>query len=40
MDQYILDNEAQLSPIVVAMTAILTATFAVDILSAAVGALL
>jgi hypothetical protein len=40
MDRCILNNERQLSPIVVAMTAILTATFAVGILSAAVGAVL
>ena len=40
MDSYIVDNERQLSPVVVAMTAVLTATFAVGILYAAVGAVL
>ena len=40
MDSYIVDNEKQLSPVVVAMTAVLTATFAVGILYAAVGAVL
>ena len=40
MDSYIVDDEKQLSPVVVAMTAVLTATFAVGILYAAVGAVL
>ena len=40
MDSYIVDDEKQLSPVVVAMTAILTATFAVGILYAAVGTVL
>ena len=40
MDSYIVDNEEQLSPVVVATTAILIATFAVGILYAAVGAVL
>ena len=40
MDSYIVDNEKQLSPVVIAMTAVLTATFAVGILYAAVGAVL
>lgn len=40
MDRYIVDNEEQLSPVVVATTAILVATFAVGIAYAAVGMVL
>ena len=40
MDSYIVDNEEQLSPVVVATTAILVATFAVGIAYAAVGMVL
>jgi len=37
MDQYIVDDEEHLSPVVVATTAILIAAFAVGIAYAAVG---
>ena len=40
MDRYIVDDEEQLSPVVIATTAILVATFAVGIAYAAVGMVL
>jgi len=40
MDRYIVDNEEQLSPVVVATTAVLIAAFAVGIAYAAVGMVL
>ena len=40
MDRYIVDNEKQLSPVVVATTAVLIAAFAVGIAYAAVGMVL
>ena len=40
MDRYIVDNEEQLSPVVVVTTAVLIAAFAVGIAYAAVGMVL
>ena len=40
MDRYIVDNEEQLSPVVVVTTAVLIAAFAVGIAYAAVGVVL